>query len=190
MTARASQLILGGPRMFLGSEAHASRLIVKSRREACDKVNACRASGVQLIGILAFLHSLLFVALWLWVCASAGAAGNPKLDFSSSLKQSQYKPVQSRDPFSRYSGPVIPVQTKSSPAPPIVLHLDGILYETSSPSAIVNGTLLKLDKETTVNSEGNPILVKAVEVTRTRVVVEVNGQRIELVIGSQTPSSR
>jgi type II secretory pathway component PulC len=139
-------------------------------------------SRLQIVGILAFIQSLLFLVIWLWICASAGAATPPKADFSLDLQQSRYDPVQQRDPFGRTGG--VPAESKAAPAAPLVFHLSGILYQATNPSAVVNDKLLTLNKTVTLNAGNGEVQIKAVEITRDRVVLEVGGQKVELRMNS------
>jgi type II secretory pathway component PulC len=138
---------------------------------------------------MAFIQSLLFLVIWLWLCASAGAAATPKADFSLDLQQSRYDPVQQRDPFGRTRE--VPAETNAAPAVPLAFRLDGILYQTTNPSAIVNDKLLTLNKTVALNAGNGEVQVKAVEITRDRVVLEAGGQRVELRINAphQLPAS-
>jgi len=68
--------------------------------------------------------------------------------------------------------------------------LEGILYESANPSAIVNGRLLTLDKSVTLPAGNGEVKVRAVEITREHVVVEASGQKIELRLAVQNPAGR
>ena len=141
--------------------------------------------GRHVVGILAFIHSLIFLVLWLWICANAGAGTSATADFRADLRQSHYNPTQARDPFSRPGSTT--AEAKAVPVSPLVFHLDGILYESANASAIVNGTLLSLNKTVSLSSGKEEVQVKAVEITRNRVVLEARGQRVELQINAQNP---
>jgi hypothetical protein len=146
-------------------------------------------SRVQIVGILAFIQSLLFLVLWLWICGIAGAATPAKTEFSLELKLSNYDPTKERDPFTKGSTPKV-VATNSPAAATFVFHLDGILFESTNPSAIVNGKLLTLDKIVNLNGGNGQIQVKAIEIVRDRVVLEAGGKRIELHISGVKPSQK
>jgi len=145
-------------------------------------------SRLQIVGILAFVQSLLFVAIWLWVCAVAGAAPPAKSDFDPDLRLSRYDPVKQRDPFvpsgrakaGSASGPGQAVGA-------LDFRLEGILYQAKNPSAVVNGVLLTLNKTVTLNTGNGEVQVKAVEITRDRVVLEASGQKVELRMNSRAP---
>ena len=71
----------------------------------------------------------------------AGAATTAKkAEFNPALQLSNYEPTKTRDPFTR--GAIAGVEAKLPSGVPIVFQLDGILYQTTNPSAIVNGQLV------------------------------------------------
>ena len=142
-------------------------------------------SRLQIVGILAFVQSLLFLVIWLWICASAGAATTPKVGFNPDLQQSRYDPVKQRDPFAKAGATT--AAGKTLPAAARVFHLSGILYQPGNPSAVVNDKLLTLNKTVTLNAGNGEVQVKAVEITRDRVVLEAGGQKVELRMNLQNP---
>jgi type II secretory pathway component PulC len=125
----------------------------------------------------------LFLIFWLLICASAGAAGAIGNQFSAELHQSTYQPVKQRDPFFKIRSPVHEV--KSLPSTVVGLQLDGILYQPTDPSAIVNGQLVTLHKIVSLNTGAEEFQVKAIEITRDHVVLEANGRRVELNLSSK-----
>jgi len=137
------------------------------------------------VGILAFVQSLLFLVIWLWICGSAGAATTPKVGFNPDLQQSRYDPVKQRDPFAKAGATT--AAGKTLPAAARVFHLSGILYQPGNPSAVVNDKLLTLNKTVTLNAGNGEVQVKAVEITRDRVVLEAGGQKVELRMNLQNP---
>jgi hypothetical protein len=181
-----------------GAESEASRATwlpeirensnVRSR--AFDAVTENRSrdksfgKAVRIVGLLAFGQSLLFLALWLLMCASAGAAPAKQPEFTTDLSVSTYNPTKQRSPLSKLPAGVIEV--KSQPGVPLRLQLDGILYEATNPAAIVNGQVLSLNKVVTINSDGIEAAVRAVEITRSRVVLEVAGRTVELSLKTQS----
>ena len=144
--------------------------------------------ALRAVGLMAFAQSLMFLVIWLLICASAGAAPAKKADFSPDLQLSTFEPSKGRDPFGKVG--VSSPEVKSLPGAPIALQLEGILYESSNPSAIVNGRLLTLDKSVTLPAGNGEVKVRAVEITRDHVVVEANGQKIELRLAAQNPAGR
>ena len=142
------------------------------------------SSAMRIVGILAFCQSLMFLALWLLMCAAAGAANAP-IEFVPDLKTSTYQPTNARDPFAK---PGIAMQaTKTAPTIPISLQLQGILYQPANPSAIVNDKLLTLNKIVSFNTGNSEVQVKAVEITRESVVLDIGGQRVELRLSPSSP---
>jgi hypothetical protein len=72
---------------------------------------------------------------------------------------------------------------KAAAAVSVTLQLEGILYETGHPAAIVSGHILTLNKTVTIGDPGNGgVQLKAVEITRDRALVEMGGQKIELLL--------
>jgi hypothetical protein len=143
---------------------------------------------MRIVGVLAFGQSLLFLAFWLLICFSAGAAPAKKAEFNTDLSLSTYEPTKQRSPLSSLELKVS--QGKVEPGAPIKLQLDGILYEASNPAAIVNGQVLLLNKVVILNSGGGEVPVRAVEITRSRVVVETGGHQIELRLSPPLPLGR
>jgi len=142
-------------------------------------------SAVRLVGILAFCQSLIFLVIWLIVCAAAGAATKPTPEFTPDLKLSSYDPVHGRDPFAK---PGFGEQNvKAGTVSPTLFRLQGILYQPDNPSAIVNDKLVTLNKIVTFNVGNAEVRAKVVEITRTGVSLEVGGQRIELQLSAQGP---
>lgn len=143
--------------------------------------------ALRWVGILAFGQSLLFLVLWLFLCAFAGAA-TPPADLQMKVEESAYEPVKTRDPF-------LPVGTTAKgPATATVnvtaLQLQGILYDPHNPSAMVNNQSVWLNKKVTLSTDSGPVEVQAVEITRQRVVLLVGGNKIELRLPAvgQTPN--
>jgi hypothetical protein len=95
---------------------------------------------------------------------------------------STYTTQHTRDPFT-IPGPTSQV-AKPSPIGPLVFRLDGILYQANDPAASVNGRLVRLNKTVTLTTGSGDVQVKAVEITREKVVLEVAGQKVELKISS------
>jgi hypothetical protein len=132
--------------------------------------------------VMAFSQMLLFLALWLWICAAAGGAPPGAAAFEPKLLSSSYTPVKTRDPF-RSAGSAT-VDVNPAAAGPAAFRLEGILYERHDPAAIVNGQLLRLNKTVTVSTGHGEIPVRALQITRERVLLEAAGQRVELRIAA------
>lgn len=162
-----------------------TRVVAEGQEIKQSSTAAGWPSRLQIVGILAFIQSLLFLALWLWICANAGAGTPPTADFKPDLQQSRYDPVKQRDPFAKAGATT--ADAKTLPAAALVFHLSGILYQPTNPSAVVNDKLLTLNKTVTLNAGNGEVQVKAVEITRDRVVLEAGGQKVELRMNSQNP---
>ena len=150
---------------------------------------------------LAVSASLVAVALmWNPVAqARAGVAKPQELDLH--LTESTYVPVKERDPFTKAGWSPVMVTTNTGTntvpvqrvpvIPPNTFRLQGILFDSASPAAIVNNELFVLNKTVTLKTALGPLAVKAVEITRDRVVLAVNGQKIELRLnGDVAPKAR
>ncbi len=144
--------------------------------------------ALRWVGLMAFAQSLLFLVVWLLVCAAAGAAPAGKAGFHPELVVSTYEPTKTRDPFGKVGGTT--PEVKALPGTPIALQLEGILYEATNPAAIVNGRLLTLNKTVTLTAGNGEVTVRAVEITRDHVVVEAGGQRTELRLSTQSGPGR
>ncbi len=142
------------------------------------------SQAVQVVGVMAFGQSLLFLAVWLIVCWSAGATAVPPAKSKQELKPSTYETAAARDPF-RKRGPSAVAAIVSNVS--LDFRLQGILYSASRPSAMVNNALIELNKPVTLTCANGQIQVKAVEITRDKVVLEVGGQRIELRLAGPDP---
>jgi hypothetical protein len=132
--------------------------------------------------MLAFGQVILFLGLLLFICVRAGMGAPSNSGFHPELKLSTYTTENERDPFgfrtARGAGTTAtPVGKAVAPA---ALKLQGILYQASSPSAMINNQLVALNKPTVLRSEQGEITVKAVEITRESVVLELEGRKLEL----------
>jgi hypothetical protein len=142
------------------------------------------ATSLRIVGILAFCQALVFVVLFLFLCARAGAATEAKPTSSLELSPSTYLPQNVRDPF----GSEVPKTGDGTAATarlagPDALKLQGILYNKVNPSALVNDQLVELNKTAKVHTDQGEVEVKALEITRELVLLEVGGQKIELRLG-------
>ncbi len=135
------------------------------------------------VGLLAFGQSLLMLGILLFFCMAAGAAPAPK-EFKPQLQASTYSPVRARSPFAKTNTGT--TEAKPVPGVPIALQLQGILYQDGNPSAMVNNHLLTLNKPVMLRAGGADFEVRAVEITRDRVVIETSGQRVELTMQTQS----
>ena len=136
------------------------------------------SSSVHIVGILAFGQSLLFLLLWLFFCAWAGAATSPAPASDLELTLSSYHPAQTRDPFQL--GPTRSIEAKIAAETGPEFVLQGILYDTTSPAAIVNDHLVTLNKSVNLPGKSGVVAVKAIEITRDRVILEASGKKTEL----------
>lgn len=137
------------------------------------------ARGIGWMLVLAFSQSLLFLAFWLYFCTSAGAETPAAAGDDPKLQVSSYSPSKTRDPFVK-AGAGAGVGTQLTGVDSNMFHLQGILYQPTDPSAIVNNKLVSLNKIVTLTTDAGEIQIKAVEITRDRVVMEAGGQKVEL----------
>jgi hypothetical protein len=122
--------------------------------------------------------------LFLFLCARAGAATEGKPTSDLELNPSVYLPQNARDPF----GSEVPKGADGTAvvarlAGPGMLKLQGILYDKVNPSALVNDQLVALNKTAKVRTAEGDVEVKALEITRDLVLLEIGGQKIELRLG-------
>src|SRR5580704_3642373 len=142
------------------------------------------AASLRIVGILAFCQALVFVVLFLFLCARAGAAPEAKPTSGLELSPSTYLPQNVRDPF----GSEVPKTVDGTAVTarftgPDMLKLQGILYNKANPSALVNDQLVELGKTAKVHTAQGEVEVKALAITRELVLLDVGGQKIELRLG-------
>lgn len=140
------------------------------------------STPLRIVGVLAFCQALVFVVLFLFICARAGASTVAKPTSSLELNPSTYLPQKGRDPF----GAEVAKATDGTTTRVVttdILKLQGILYDKVNPSALVNDQLVELNKTARVHTDQGDLQVKAVEITRELVLLDVGGQKIELRLG-------
>jgi len=156
--------------------AEVERRAVICRPRASDGLSV----PLHIVGVLAFCQALVFIVLFLFICARAGAAtvGKPTSDLALSL--SVYTPQSARDPFgSEVPKSTAPTQLVGTDA----LKLQGILYSAANPSALVNDQLVELNKTAKVHTAQGDVEVKALKITRELVLLDVGGEKVELRLG-------
>ncbi|HXI83083.1 MAG TPA: hypothetical protein VNL17_03220 [Verrucomicrobiae bacterium] len=156
--------------------AKVERKAVTCRQTASDSLSV----PLRIVGVLAFCQALVFIVLFLFICARAGAAtvGKPTSDLALSL--SAYTPQSERDPFGS-EAPKLAGATQ--PVGPDLFKLHGILYSAANPSALVNDQLVELNKTAKVHTVQGDVEVKALKITRELVLLDVGGQQVELRLG-------
>jgi hypothetical protein len=125
-----------------------------------------------------------------WLVGSAFLASSAARDPSAAnaatatyeLRLSVYQPTSTRDPF-------MPAHAKLSataarPAQQTDFRLQGLLYSPTNPAAIINDQMVVLNKRVTVNTSRGPVEIKATEITRKHVILEVDGAKTELSLDS------
>jgi hypothetical protein len=141
---------------------------------------------LRVVGILAFGQAIFFLVLFLFICAWAGAATKGPPGPNLALTTSAYVPQMQRDPFGGGTQLADASGAKANgTAAPGMLKLKGILYDPVHPSAMVNGELLELNKTVTVRTEQGDVEVKAVEITREIVSLDVGGHKVQLRLGGE-----
>jgi len=132
---------------------------------------------------------IVTIAAGLDAAGSAVAPANPATDFAPQMRESTYAPAKSRDPFDRPGQQVTKTSTSQTPIivqapkrqiPPAWFRLQAILLDRRSPMAVVNAELLELNKPATMRVGSYELRVKAVEVGRDRVILDVEGERVEV----------
>ena len=107
------------------------------------------------------------------------------------LIRSVYKPDKARDPFLKPGTMAIGSDGReTATAGQLVLRLQAILWSPANPSAVVNDQLLDINKSVIFSTASGDVKVKAVEIGRERVVLEVGGRRVELRLNPEQPSGK
>ena len=147
--------------------------------------NASLSGPLRVVGVLAFCQAILFLVLFLFLCARVGAATGSKPGNSFELVLSTYRTQNTRDPFG--SQPAGSTDTNGAATVTSVgadtLRLSGILYDAHHPSALVNDELLELNRPVKVHSAQGEVEIKALKITHDLVVLQVGEQTMELRLG-------
>jgi len=144
---------------------------------------------MRVVGVLAFCQAIIFLVLFLFLCARVGAATESKSGHSLELIPSTYVTQNSRDPF----GAQLPGSTDTNRAATVAsvdagtLKLMGILYDAVHPAALVNDQLLELNQPVKMRTVQGEVDVKALKITRELVVLQVGGEKMELRLGGAVP---
>ncbi len=166
---------------------------------------ACFSKPMRAVVVLAFCQSLFFAALWLLLMAQAGAApANSQPSNSLNLVLSSFKPISTRDPFTKKQAAQhlatevvvqeessdrleVAVPTEQTPPPPpkitmvpVTFQLQGTLYQSGNPSAIINGTLVFQDKTVTLTAGNRTFKVVPVEIGRESVRLHIGDRTVDL----------
>jgi hypothetical protein len=118
---------------------------------------------------------------------AAPTAPPPSTEPKPELQVSIYRPTSTRDPLMRPGVVSTGAVTRTSPvvAPlSFPFRLEGILYNPTAPSAVLNDKVVVLNKPVKLTAGHVEIVVTVVEISRDRVVVEAAGQRRELRLAS------
>jgi hypothetical protein len=111
------------------------------------------------------------------------------IGFDPQLVCSVYKPEKTRDPFLKAgSAGVQSGAINKATANDLAFRLQAIFWSPRNPSAVVNDRLINLNESVIFSTASGNVEVKAVEIGRQRVVLEVAGQRIELTLNPELPS--
>jgi hypothetical protein len=139
-------------------------------------------AAVRWVGLLAVGQMVLFAVIFLFLCA-VGYANPPAA--SLELRLSEYAPKTQRDPFGVELAPAPADGAVLTATPvPVELQLKGILYHATRPAALVNDKVVELNKPVAVKTAHGDVSVRALEITREIVLLEVGGQKLELRLGA------
>lgn len=120
---------------------------------------------------------------------------NAPSDFAPQVRESTYAPEKNRDPFLREGQRVSNPSTTAAPVvvqaprreiPSSLFRLQAILLDGGKPMAVINGELLEQNKPTKILIGGSALRVKAVQIGRERVVLDVEGQKVEVRLEEPT----
>ncbi|HTS19416.1 MAG TPA: hypothetical protein VMP11_17700 [Verrucomicrobiae bacterium] len=148
------------------------------------------SASLRVVGVLAFCQAIFFLVLFLFLCARAGAATENKSEHGLELIPSTYTIQSTRDPFGAQAvgAPVTNGTPTVASVDTSTLKLTGILYDAVRPSALVNDQLLELNRAVRMPTAQGEVEVKALSITRERVVLQVGGQKVELRLGGGDPN--
>jgi len=139
---------------------------------------------MRVVGVLAFCQAIVFLVLFLVLCARAGAATESKSGHGLELISSTYATQTARDPFgAQVAGATDTNSATVTSVDAGALKLMGILYDAVHPSALVNDQLLELNRPVKMQTAQGEVEVKALKITRDLVVLQVGGQKMELRLG-------
>jgi hypothetical protein len=128
------------------------------------------------------LHITILLSIGLLIGLAGWAHGE---DAGLTITKSTYSVTKKRDPFVSFKQSLgASPSTKQVSGTQFVFRLDGILYQANDPAASINGTLVRLNRPVTIRTDTGEARVKAVEITREKVVLDVNGQNVELKIAA------
>jgi hypothetical protein len=191
--AGAGDIAATGAHTGAQSQAHPARIHGLSR--GCRSESGTGLAGsMRVVGVLAFCQAIVFLVLFLVLCARVGAATESKSGHGLELVPSTYSPQNSRDPFGAQvvGGADTNGTATVRPVDAGTLKLMGILYDAAHPSALVNDQLLELNRPVKMQTAQGEMEVRALKITRDLVVLQVGGQTMELRLGgaAQDPNAR
>jgi hypothetical protein len=119
------------------------------------------------------------------------APTNAPAGFAPQMVESRYAPEKKRDPFDRpgqqttrtitnNTNTTSVVEVVKPEIPPSLFRLEAIVWDPRRPEALINGQRLEMNKPVTMQVGGNRMRVIAVEIGRERVVLDVEGQKVEV----------
>ena len=149
------------------------------------------SASLRIVRILAFCQAIIFIVLFLFVCAWAGATTTDKSTVDLQMISSSYSPKKDRSPFG--AGPVQAVDTSAKVEhviAPGLFKLSGILYDPVHPSAVVNGQLVELKKTVKIPTDQGEMEVKASQIAREFIRLEVGSQKLELWLSGHEPDKQ
>jgi len=143
------------------------------------------STSLRVVGVLAFCQMVVFLVLLLFICARAGAATTSNSTARLELIPSTYATPTERDPFGseipKFVTPTTAGTTLSAGAD--TFKLMGILYDAVKPTALINNEIVELNKPVKVETRQGVVQIKALSITRDAVVLDVQGQKMELRLG-------
>ena len=147
------------------------------------------------------LISTIFATLTL-VCATVAigataaktnATASSTAEFVPAVRLSAYEPGQARDPFARPGERTVrPAAGKAAPVEayvPEMFRLQAILFERHNPMVVINNQPMELNQAGTLTVGGNVVRVKPIQIGRERMVLEVEGQKMELRLAEPSKES-
>jgi hypothetical protein len=148
---------------------------------------------------LCILLAIVPLAASVRAAKTSVAPTNAPSDFAPRIRESTYAPEKKWDPFLPPSKRIAVIASTGTVTDvtltnvqqqvvidPSWFRLQAILMDRRAPLVVVNKEVLELNKPATLQTESGALRVKAVEIGREWVILEVEGQKVEVRLEEAT----